>query len=248
MRPALARRILTCHVDDPNGDVPTVMQSALKSLGKSPELQADYEKQSRIDSSLRTAFKDAEVPDDALSGFASQVAAIPTRHFNPRDPAIISVIIGFVLLIFVLTWDFLGRPASFPPDGLEVAEAILDAENSAFQQVSVPAEELEDWFVLKGFDGFKTPPFLLGGKVDSAAILEFEKQPLAVVGLPALKAQLAVFSATPWNIVIPDGEWRTAQIDPEYAVALSREKGMCFLVIFQGTEAGVRAILKGGAR
>jgi len=248
MRSSTARRILTCHVDDPNGDVPTVMQSALKALGKSPELQADYEKQSRIDASLRGAFKDAEVPDEALSGFASQVSAIPTRHFNPRDPAIISVIIGFVLVVFVLTWDFLGRPASFPPDGLEVAEAILESENSAFQLVSVPAEELEDWFVLKGFDGFRTPDFLLGGKVDSAGILEFEKQPLAVVGLPALKAQLAVFSAAPWNIVIPDGEWRTAQIDPEYAVALSREKDMCFLILVQGTEASVRAIIKGDAR
>ena len=248
MRPAAARRILACHVDDPNGDVPPVMQSALKALAKSPELQADYEKQSQIDASLRAAFKDTEVPDEALGGFAAQVQAIPTRHFNPRDPAIISVIIGFVLLIFVLTWDFLGRPASFPPDGLEVAEAILSAENSAFQEVAVPPEELEDWFVLKGFDGFKTPPFLLGGKVDSAGILEFEKQPLAVVGLPALKAQLAVFSAAPWNIVIPDGEWRTAQIDPEYAVALSREKDMCFLILFQGNEAGVRAILKSSAR
>ncbi|MCX6961072.1 MAG: hypothetical protein NTZ08_01265 [Verrucomicrobia bacterium] len=73
MRPATARRILTCHVDDPNGDVPPVMQSALKALGKSPELQADYEKQSRIDANLRTLFKDAEVPDEALSGFASLV-------------------------------------------------------------------------------------------------------------------------------------------------------------------------------
>jgi hypothetical protein len=112
----------------------------------------------------------------------------------------------------------------------------------------VPPEELEDWFVLKGFDGFKTPPFLLGSNVDSAGILEFGKQPLAVVGLPSMKAQLAVFSAAPWNIVIPDGEWRTAQINPEYAGALSRDKGMCFLIIFQGNEAGVRAILQGGAR
>ncbi|MFM8716940.1 MAG: hypothetical protein ACKOF3_09200 [Spartobacteria bacterium] len=248
MRPAAARRILTCHVDDPNGDVPPVMQSALKALAKSPELQADYEKQSLIDASLRTAFKEIEVPDEALSGFAAQVQSIPTRHFNPRDPAIISVIIGFVLLIFVLIWNFLGRPAAFPPDGLEIAEALLSAENSAFQEVAVPPEELEDWFVLKGFDGFKTPPFLLGGKVDSAGILEFEKQPLAVVGLPALNAQLAVFSAAPWNIIVPEGEWRTAQIDPEYAVALSREKEMCFLILFQGNEAGVRAILKGTPR
>jgi len=248
MRPVDARRILACHVDDPNGDVPPLMQSALKALAKSPELLADYEKQSLVDASLHLAFKDIEVPEAALCGFASQVEAIPKRHFNPRDPAIISVIIGFVLLIFVLAWDFLGRPAAFPPDGLEIAESILNSDSSAFQEVAVPSEELEDWFVLKGFDGFKTPSVLPAGKVDSAAILEFEKQPLAVVGLPSLKAQLAVFSATPWNIVIPDGEWRTALVEPEYAVALSREKDMCFLILYEGSEEGLRAILKGGRR
>jgi len=144
--------------------------------------------------------------------------------------------------------DRLGRSAAFPPDVLEIAESILNADNSAFQEVAVPSEELEDWFVLKGFDGFKTPSILLGGKIDSAAILEFEKQPLAVVGLPSLKGQLAVFNATPWNILIPDGEWRTAQVKPDYAVALSREKGMCFLILFEGNEAGIRAVLKGGPR
>jgi hypothetical protein len=224
MKPDAARRILACHVDDPNDEVTPVMQNALKALAKSPELQSDYEKQVLIDSKLRAAFKDVEVPEEALDRFASEVAAIPARHFNPRDPAIISVIIGFVLLVFVLTWDFLGRPASFPPDGLEIAEYLMKAENSAFRQISVPAGELEDWFVLKGFDGFRVPNFVNNGKVDSAGILEFEKQPLAVVGLPDLKAQLVVFNASAWNIVMPEGEWRTAPLDSEYAVALSRER------------------------
>ena len=62
MRPATARRILACHVDDPNGDVPSLMQSALKALAKAPDLQADYEKQALTDSILRSAFKDASVP------------------------------------------------------------------------------------------------------------------------------------------------------------------------------------------
>ena len=88
MKSATARRILACHVDDPNGDIPPLMQSALKALANEPDLQADYDEQSRIDSSLRSAFKDAEVPQEALTIFASQVEAIPKPHFNPRDPTI----------------------------------------------------------------------------------------------------------------------------------------------------------------
>lgn len=248
MKPAAARRILACHVDDPNGDVPPVMQNALKALKKSPDLQADYEKQALTDSILRGALKEAVVPEEALTNFAAQVEAIPKPHFNPRDPAIIAVMIGFVLLVLVLTWNFLGRPASFPSDGLEVAEAILEAEESNIQPVAVPAEELDDWFVLKGFDGFRTPSFLLHEKVDSAGFIEFQKQQLAIVGLPALKARLAVFSAAPLDIVIPDGEWRTAQVNNDYSAAISREKGMCFLLVFEGSEAGLKKIINAGVR
>jgi hypothetical protein len=248
MRPSTARRILTCHVDDPNGDVTPAMQSALRSLAKSTELQADYEKQCLIDSSLRAAFKDIGVPQEAMDAFASQVEAIPKRHFNPRDPAIVSVIIGFVLLVFVLAWDFLGRPASFPPDGLEVAEYILDADESNFQSVAVSADELDDWFVLRGFDGFRTPPFLHGGNVDSAGLVEFEKQPIAIVGLPALNARLAVFNAASWDIVMPDGEWRTTQVSPDYTAAISRENGTCFLLVFKGGVSGLNKIIKSDVR
>ena len=248
MRPATARRILACHVDDPNGDVPSLMQSALKALAKSPDLQADYEKQSLTDSVLRSAFKDASVPDEALNTFASQVEAIPKPHFNPRDPAIISVIIGFVLLVCVLTWNFLGRPASFPSDGLEVAEAILELDESNIQSVSVSAEELDDWFVLKGFDGFRTPTFLLGDKVDSAGLMEFENQKVAIVGLPLRRAQLAVFVAGPLDIVIPDGEWRTAQVNHDYAAAMTRDGDICFLIIVRGSETDISRIVKEKSR
>lgn len=248
MKPAAARRILACHVDDPNVDVSPVMQSALKALKKSTDLQADYEKQSLTDSILRGAFKEAVVPEGALDNFASQVEAIPKPHFNPRDPAIISVIIGFVLLVFLLTWNFLGRPASFPSDGLEFAEAILEADESNIQPVAVPAEELDDWFVLKGFDGFRTPSSLVHEKVDSAGIIEFQKQQIAIVGLPSLKARLAAFSAAPLDIVIPDGEWRTVQVNKDYSAAISCEKGICLLLVFEGSEAGLKKILDADTR
>jgi len=243
MKPATARSILACHVEDPNGDVPPLMKSALRALEKSPELKANYVKQSLIDSHLRAAFKDASVPEDALASFASQVDAIPTRHFNPRDPAIIAVMIGFVLLVLVVTWNFLGRPASFPPDGLEVAEAALDADDSIFQPATVPAEELEDWFVLKGFDGFRTPSFFLEKKAHSAGLLEFEKQRLAIVRFPSLNAQLVVFNAAPLDITMPDGEWRKAQLNQQFSVAISQEKDMCFLVIVEGSEADLTRVL-----
>lgn len=244
MRPATARRILACHVEDPHEDTTSLMQAALKALSKAPDLQADYEKQTLTDSILRSAFKDADVPDEALKTFASQVEAIPKPYFNPRDPAMISVIIGFVLLVCVLTWNFLGRPASFPSDGLEVAEAILGGDESNIQSVAVSAEELDDWFVLKGFDGFRTPTFLLGERVDSAGLMDFENQQIAIVGLPALRSQLAVFAAAPLDIVIPEREWRTTQVNHDYAAAMTRDGDICFLIIVRGSESDISRIVK----
>jgi hypothetical protein len=42
---------------------------------------------------------------------------------------------------------------------------------------------------------------------------------------------------------MPDGEWRKAQLNQQFSVALSQEKDMCFLVIVEGSEADLTRVL-----
>jgi hypothetical protein len=58
------------------------------------------------------------------------------------------------------------------------------------------------------------------------------------------RAQLAVFAAAPLDVVIPDGEWRTAQVNHDYAAAMTRDRDVCFLIIVRGSESDIDRIVQ----
>jgi hypothetical protein len=235
MNPRSARRILSSYLEDSHSDPSPDVQKALTVIGDSPELNEEFKRQIAIDKQIQGIFEKVDVPDDAMQKLASKIDGIPARRFNPRDPAMISVLIGFLLLIAVLTWNFLGRPAAFPADAIGLAEEILKSDDQTLELVGQPAGSLEDWFVLKGFDGFKVPARLAKYQVSEAAIVKIDSHPVAIVTVPDQNAQFVAFSANSLGIEItPYGTWRMTQLDMEYSIGIREEKGMCFMVIRRG--------------
>ncbi len=240
-----ARRLLVCYVANPNVAPSPAVQKALKVAAHSDDLRSEYEAQVEIDKKILSTIKDIRIPEDLLISLAARVAAIPPRRFNPRDPAMAAVLIGFLLLISVLTWNFLGRPAAFPSDALGIAEEVLTFDERPFEAVNQPAASLEDWFVLKGFDGFDVPSQLEKYKAEDAAILKIDNQPVAVITVPDQYAQFISFSSKPHEIsVSPKGSWRYLQLDTENALALREEDGMCFMVIRRGDLSELKRFLE----
>lgn len=248
MNPRTARNVLATHLGDPNETPPPAVQKALKAVSKSPELQADYERQSALDARWRKVLSGVEIPDGVESGFAAQIASLPVRRFNPRDPAMLAAAIGFLLLVSVLTWNFLGRPAAFPQDAEEIAERVLEVDGEEFETVGEPAGEVEDWFVLKGFDGFKVPDRLAAHIAGTGGILKIQNQPVAVLSIPQRNAWFVCFPAPPFGIDLPAGEWRFAQIDEHHAAAVREDEGMCFMILRKGSLASVQDLAGAAAR
>jgi hypothetical protein len=243
MSPSTARKILTMHLEDPIESAPSSVQKALKAIGGSPELLADYEKQKALDNRARKNFADAEVPAEVEHSLAASVEAFPTRRFHPRDPAFLAAALGFLLLVVLIVWNFLGRPAVFPPDAAEIAETVIEVQDELFDEVGEPAGEVEDWFLMKGFDGFKVPEHLAANLAESGGILKVQNQNVAVVVVPGRDARFVVFEAAPFGIEIPDGEWRTARIDDLHSAAIRQLDGMCFMIVRRGSLASVQDLL-----
>lgn len=248
MNPRAARNLLATHLEDPNETAPPLAQKALKALSRSPELKAEFDQQAALDARGRRILGGVEIPFEVDEMLSSKVAALPVRRFNPRDPAIFAAVIGFLLLVLVLTWNFLGRPASFPPDAAEIAERVIELEDEPFEPVGEPAGEVEDWFVLKGFDGFKVPEHLAAHLAETGGILKIENQPVAVVTIPQRNARFLVFPAEPFGIDLPEGEWRTAPIDEQHAAAIREEGGMCFMILRRGSLASVQDLVGASGR
>jgi len=240
-----ARRILICYVADPNVTPSPAVQKALKFATDSDSLRSEYEAQIEIDKRVHSTIKGLRIPDNVLSSLSNRVAAIPPRRFNPRDPAMVAVLIGFLLFVTVLTWNFLGRPAAFPIDAIEIAEEVLTFDERPFEAVNQPAGSLEDWFILKGFDGFDVPPALEKYKAEDAAILKIDNQSVAAITVPEQNAQFISFNSHPNEInIFPESSWRYVQLDTENALALRRDADMCFMVIRRGSLAELKRFLE----
>ena len=240
-----ARRLLICYIADPNITPSPAVQKALKVAADSDILSSEYQAQVEIDKRVHASIKGLRIPEDVLSSLGNRVASIPPRRFNPRDPAMVAVLIGFLLLVTVLTWNFLGRPAAFPSAAIEIAEAVLTFDERPFEAVNLPAGSLEDWFVLKGFDGFDVPTPLEKYNAEDAAILKIDTQSVAAITVPEQNSQFISFNAHPHEITIfPEGSWRYLQLDTENALALRRDADMCFMVIRRGSLAELKRFLE----
>jgi hypothetical protein len=243
MNLATARKILAMHLEESLEAAPSKVQKALKVIAGSPESMADYEHQKALDKQAKKILSDAAVPAEVEQSLTASVAALPARRFHPRDPAFLAAALAFLLLVALLIWNFLGRPAVFPPDAAEIAETVITAENEPFDQVGEPAGDIGDWFLMKGFDGFKVPEHLASHVAESGGIIKVQNQPVAVVVVPGRDARFVVFDANSFGIDLPDGEWRSVRIDDRHAAAIRQQDGMCFMIVRRGSLASVEDLL-----
>ena len=246
MNDQAARRLLACHLEDPFGDTPPAFEKALKAVSASEEFSADYKKQVQIDSRAVALLEKIEVPEETIRALAEKVQSASDSILSPRNPAMISVAIGFLLLIALLVWNFLGRPAAFPPDAVEIAESAVKFDGATFEDAGVPAGELVDWFVLRGFDGFFVPLGLDSVETHGATIAKIGNQPVALVDTANGSARFVVFDHDQLGIEIPPGEWRVADVGGGRSAAIRQQDGMCFMVLMKGSPQDVSDFARRG--
>ncbi len=237
MSPKSARQFLAIQFPEPQGS--REVDRALDALGKAPVLLAEYEGQVALDKATGAALAAVEIPPAVLSDLDARATGISTarskRRFNPRDPAMLAVGIGFLLLIALLAWHFLGRAGVFPEEALTIAAEGAKLRTDQFEVVEEKAGNLEDWFVLKGFDRFHVPAKFANFEAAGARIFKIENRPVAVLAIPENFMFFLVFDPAPLGIEIhPEGTWQFTEFDYKYAAAIREEKGMCFMVVIRG--------------
>jgi hypothetical protein len=246
MSPKSARQFLAIQPPDP-ADTREIAR-ALGTLAKSPVLQAEYEAQVAQDRAAGSILADVGVPPEVEGSLGEQVAAISAarskRRFNPRDPAMLAVAIGFLLLVAVLAWHFLGRAGVFPEEALTIAVEGARLRAEQFEVVEDKAGDLEDWFVLKGFDRFHVPAKFANHQAAGARIFKIENRPVAVLAIPENYMFFLIFDPAPLGIEIrPEGSWQFTEFDYKYAAAIREEKGMCFMVVIKGSSKDLARLI-----
>jgi len=246
MSPKSARQLLAILPPDPPES--REISRARAAIAKSPPLLQEYDGQRELDRMACAAFLKLEIPESVAAGLGAQAEAITAarsrRRFNILDPAMLSVTIGFFLLVATLTWHFLGRAGVFPEEALTIAAEGAKLRTEQFEVVEDKAGALEDWFILKGFDRFSVPGSFADYQAAGARVFKMSNQPVAVLAIPENFMFFLVFDPAPFGIVIrPQGAWQFTEFDYKYAAAIREDKGMCFMVVIKGTPEDLKRLV-----
>jgi hypothetical protein len=247
MSPKSARQFLA--IQPPAFHDSRVSSLAREVLKKAPALLAEFEAQSTLDRAGSAILAEVEVPAEVLADLSAQTTQAAAERgrarLNPRDPALLAVGIGVLLLAVILTWHFLGRAGVFPEEALTIAAEGAKLGTAQFEVTQEKAGSLEDWFMLKGFDRFSVPPKFESYQAAGARVSKIEGQPVAVLAIPENFMFFLVFDPAPLGIQIqPDGTWRLAEFDYKYAAAIREDNGMCFMVVIKGTKKDLAQIIE----
>ena len=246
MTPKAARPLLLAR--RPNGQDDVQLKDALAAAAGSPELETEVQQWLAFDKTLSEELfalpLDAETAS-RLESASETLRAKRSSRVSLRNPATIAVGVGFLLLVAVLVWNFLGRAGTFPDEGVKIATTGGKAAPAQFDEVQEKAEHLPDWFMLKGFDDFRIPPGF--GKFDAVGVRLFrvEDETVAQVAVAADHPMyLYSFRAQPFGIsVYPEGTWRFTEAD-QWSLAIREEKGVCFLVALRGNKNDLRRVME----
>jgi hypothetical protein len=246
MTPKAARPLLLARRPDGQDDVS--LKDALAAAAASPELEAEARAWLVFDRALSEelfALPLDEQTTARLEAASETLRAKRQGRISLRNPATIAVGVGFLLLVAVLVWNFLGRAGTFPDDAIKIATAGGKAAPAQFEEVQETAEHLPDWFMLKGFDDFRIPPGFGKFNVVGVRLFRVEDETVAQVAVVADHPMYFYsFRAQPFGIsVYPEGTWRFTQAD-HWALAIREEKGICFLVAMRGKKSDLQRVME----
>lgn len=246
MTPKAARPLLLAR--RPNGQDDAQLKDALAAASASPELESEAQQWLAFDTALSEELFSVPLGEEAVSRLGTAAETLRAKRsgrISLRNPATIAVGVGFLLLVAVLVWNFLGRAGTFPDDGVKIATAGGKAAPAQFDEVQEKTEHLPDWFMLKGFDDFRLPPGF--GAFDAVGVRLFRVEDETVAQVAVASEQpmyFYSFRAQPFGITVyPEGSWRFTEAD-QWALAIREEKGICFLVAMRGSKNDLRRVME----
>ena len=166
------------------------------------------------------------------------------------QPAVLAIALAVLVVAGVLIYLTQTRMGDFP--GKDTVVALVEQEAAAkgpgFEEMApTEAGKLDDWFVLKGFEGYAVPRKLQKAKVIGGRVFEHEGILMAEVAFEKQNARMLVFRAADLKNGIEKGKRRIFQQE-EWAVAAWTEDENSYVVMFPGDSDAMPGFLRNAGR
>ena len=222
------------------GDVPRVAR-AVRKAQDSPEMAA----QAAADAGWHAEIGRLPVPGEAVH---LQWAEPPRPGLRALvfQPAVLAIVLALVVVMGVLVYVAQTRMGAF--QGKEALEELVESVGTTglpeYESVAAtPAGRLDDWFVMKGFEGFTLPGKLRKARAAGCRVYRRNGMLLAEVLLEKRDARLIVFRTAEVKGGMEPCGWHIFQQE-EWAVAVRADEERGCLVMFRGDADEMHGFLR----
>jgi hypothetical protein len=225
------------------------VQKALRLAEKEPELAAQLAAQGEFDSQIVAVIQSITPPENLRHKLQEAGAragtAKPKLRSQACNPAVLTAIVGVLLILGFVAWTVMERMEKFP--GRDAAESMLSATSkmngTELEAMTATTGKLQDWFYMRGFEGYTVPPQIAALPAVGSRIFQIEGHSIAQVAVDRHDSILYVFHASDFGVEIPAVEsWRVIEHEG-WAAGLRRDGDICSMIAFRGEKDEMRDFL-----
>lgn len=247
MNAETAEALFRCYRPGKGTDSRT--QKAVKFAEQDPELQKKLAAQVEFDKHIFEIIHYIKPPDN-LRKKLSDLSAEP-RAENAKlrkhviNPAVLTAILGLVLLLGVIGFLVMERMEKFP--GRESVEGLLGTAGKMngmeLEQVETTTNNLGDWLYMRGYEGYEIPPEFVSVPVVASRVFRYDSRTVAQAAIEKNNSLLYQFHASEFGVRLPDnGSWVILTRD-EWVGAVRQKGDHCFMVVFRGSKGDMQQFL-----
>jgi len=237
----------------PGKRVDSRTEKAARFAEDDPELGKILREQTQFDAQIVDVIHFIKPPEDLrqkLSELGVKPGAEKTRRRSQWiNPAVLTAILGVVLIVGIVVFFVLDRMEKFP--GREAVENLLGVAGkmtgTELEEVANTSGQLGDWFYMRGYEGYEAPEELAALPAIGSRVFKVEGRTvaqLAVGNADALRCLIFQFHASEFGVQLPaDGDWQVLTQD-EWVGAIRQRGDHCFLIAFRGSKADMQEFLK----
>ena len=153
------------------------------------------------------------------------------------QPAVLAIAFALIVVVGVLIYMAKTRMGDFPgkDDLIAFVEDAGSVKGAEFESITpTDAGKLDDWFVMKGFEGFSIPTELRAAKAVGCRLGKHDEVLVAQVALDKRNALLLVCRNADLKLGGGESRWYPAFQQDEWAVAVYRGKESVCVLMFKG--------------
>ncbi|MGB8169576.1 MAG: hypothetical protein WCF18_18895 [Chthoniobacteraceae bacterium] len=233
----------------PGREADGAVKKAIRLAEKDPALSAQLAGQLEFDGQLVGVINSIQPPDNLVQKLRAACnrpdAVKPKLRTHAFNPAILTAILGVLLIVGFVAWTVMERMEKFP--GREAAERMLSATSKMtgveLDPVTTTAGTMGDWFYMRGFEGYAVPKELSALPAVGSRVFRIEGHPIAQIAVDRHESLVYVFRASDFGVEIgADEPWRLIEYEG-WVGALRRHEDVCSMVAFRGDKSEMRGFL-----